>query len=170
MTVRDSRGEVVGESRAVTSEWRGTVPLFPVPQTDLTSDDYLTPRWVFDTLAITFDLDVASPPWDTYVPASARWTKAEDGLAQPWTGRVWMNPPYSESSLWVDRFMTHRDGIALLPWSKAAWTIRLWDDADGLCLPPHFFDFVGGSIFMSTFFAAYGTEAVDAIGRMGRVR
>ena len=144
--------------------------LFAVEQSEKTSDDYLTPRWVFDTLGLEFDLDVASPPWDTHVPAKRKYTKADDGLTALWEGRVWMNPPYSKSSPWVNRFIDHRHGIALLPWSKAAWTIRLWDEADAIALPDHWFDFDGGSIFMSVFFAAFGDECVDAIGRLGRVR
>jgi hypothetical protein len=147
------------------------LPLFALDQTVPTSDDYLTPRWVFDTLGIGFDLDVASPPWATHVPAERIYTKADDGLAQPWSGRVWMNPPYSKSAPWVERFIAHADGIALLPWAKSAWTIRLWERADGIALPPRWFDFDnGGSIFLPVQFAAYGEECVDAISRVGHVR
>jgi hypothetical protein len=35
--------------------------LFNTVQHGLTSDDYYTPPWIFEKLAITFDLDVASP-------------------------------------------------------------------------------------------------------------
>lgn len=144
--------------------------LFPVEQSAKTSDDYLTPRWVFDTLGLEFDLDVASPPWETHVPARRCFTKAEDGLTQPWAGRVWMNPPYSEATRWVDRFIDHRHGIALMPWAKSAWTIRLWTAADAIALPPRIFDFDGGSISYMVLFAAFGDECVEAIGRLGRVR
>lgn len=145
--------------------------LFPHEQSERTSDDYLTPRWVFDTLGLLFDLDVAAPPWETHVPAARKFTKADDGLTQPWEGRVWMNPPYSQPARWVDRFMEHGNGIALLPWAKSQWTINLWTAADGICLPPRWFDFDDGqSIFISVFFAAFGDECVEAISRLGRVR
>ncbi len=144
--------------------------LFAVEQSHKTSDDYLTPAWVFDVLDITFDLDVASPPWATAVPAKRRFTKADDGLSQVWTGRVWMNPPYSETTPWVDRFIEHGDGIALLPWAKSAWTIRMWETAEAIALPPRIFDFDGGSISFMVMFAAFGDESVEAIGRLGRVR
>ena len=144
--------------------------LFPVEQSERTSDDYLTPRWVFDTLGLEFDLDVAAPPWDTHVPATRKYTMADDGLTAPWEGRVWMNPPYSNSSPWVRRFITHADGIALLPMAKSAWMIELWNSPAATSVPPKWFDFVGGSIFMPVIFAAFGPECVEAIGRLGRVR
>lgn len=144
--------------------------LFRVEQSERTSDDYLTPRWVFDTLGLKFDLDVAAPPWDTHVPACKKYTKADDGLLQAWDGRVWMNPPYSECTTWVTKFIHHRNGVALLPWAKSAWTIRMWDSAEAIALPPHIFDFDGGSISYMVMFAAFGDECVEAIGRLGRVR
>jgi hypothetical protein len=36
--------------------------LFTVRQEQYTSDDYWTPKWIFDALGLEFDLDVASPP------------------------------------------------------------------------------------------------------------
>lgn len=144
--------------------------LFPGQQSEKTSDDYLTPSWVFDVLDLTFDVDVASPPWATHVPAKRAFTKAEDGLGQPWSGRVWMNPPYSEATRWVDRFIEHRHGIALMPWAKSAWTIRLWAEAEAIALPPRIFDFDGGSISYMVMFAAFGQECVAAIKRLGPTR
>jgi hypothetical protein len=154
------------------SEGAGIVSqLFPVEQSERTSDDYLTPRWVFDTLGLTFDLDVAAPPWETHVPATRKYTKADDGLTAPWKGRVWMNPPWSGPARWVDRFIEHRHGVAVVPWAKSQWSINLWDAADGICLPPTWHKWDGDeSIFISWFFAAFGPECVEAIGRLGRVR
>lgn len=147
-----------------------TYPLFPAEQTERTTDDFLTPAWIFDALGLAFDLDVASPPWKTHVPAKAFYTKAEDGLAQPWFGRVWMNPPYSEATPWVDKFIRHRNGIALVPWAKSAWTCRLWVAADAIAVPPKIFDFDGGSISYMVMFAAFGEKCAEAIKRLGHVR
>ena len=45
------------------------------------------------------DLDVAANGANSL---ARRWyDRADDGLAQPWTGRVWCNPPYSDISSWV---------------------------------------------------------------------
>ncbi len=147
-----------------------TLPLFPLPQTEKTSDDYLTPSWVFSTMKIEFDLDVASPPWPTFVPARRKFTKTENGLSQPWEGRIWMNPPYSETSSWARRFMEHRNGVALVPFAKSQWFIDLWWDCDAIAVAPNHFSFDGGDIFLPVFFAAYSPTCVEAIGRLGAIR
>lgn len=147
-----------------------TFPLFEFQQEERTTDDFLTPAWIFDTLGLTFDLDVASPPWPTHVPAVQTFTKAEDGLARAWWGRVWMNPPYSQATPWVERFIQHGNGIALLPWAKSAWTITIWNKADAIALPQRIFDFDGGSISYMVMFAGFGDECVKALENIGRVR
>lgn len=71
------------------------------------------------------DLDPCSnsdDPLRANVPASKYWTQETDGLAQPWHGRVYMNPPYGdEVGAWVDRLLSaYQSGeidraLALLP-------------------------------------------------------
>lgn len=75
------------------------------------TDDWLTPRAILDELG-PFDLD----PCDTvdgYTGAARWYSYADDGLDQPWTGRVWLNPPYSDVGRWVARLACHGDGILL---------------------------------------------------------
>ena len=78
------------------------------------SDTWLTPPDVLAALG-TFDLDPCCPadmPWRT---AARHITPAEDGLAQPWAGRVWLNPPYSRGVIqWMAKLAQHGDGIALV--------------------------------------------------------
>lgn len=145
--------------------------LFGVPQEQKTSDDYYTPKHVFDALDLCFDLDVAAPPGGVpWVPADRYYTKEDDGLSQPWHGRVWMNPPYSEATAWVRRFIEHRHGVALLSHAKSAWHPTLWAEADAVAFPFRYFDFVGGSIPLPVWFAAFGDECVEALSRIGVVR
>jgi hypothetical protein len=102
--------------------------LFHQEPTETTPDDYYTPKWVFDALGVTFDLDVASPPGGPpFVPCRRYYTLADDGLTQPWDGLVWMNPPYSKPAPWIDRFLNHGNGIALLPVTRSKWATRLWE-------------------------------------------
>jgi hypothetical protein len=91
--------------------------LFPLPSDSIaiTSDDCYTPRWVFDAMGLEFDLDVAAPPGGPWhVPAKRYYTAEDDGLAQPWEGLVWCNPPYSNFLPWAQRFARYGDGAAIM--------------------------------------------------------
>lgn len=78
-------------------------------------DEWLTPPWLLDRLG-PFDLDPCAPiksPWNT---AARHYTIRDNGLALPWQGRVWLNPPYGRQTfLWMDKLAAHRDGgLALI--------------------------------------------------------
>lgn len=80
------------------------------------SVEWYTPPEIFQALAITFDLDPAAPvgglPW---IPAQRSFSRADDGLTQPWNGRVWLNPPYGRGiEQWLNRLARHGDGLALV--------------------------------------------------------
>lgn len=71
----------------------------------------------------SIELDPCSNSHDQpNVPAAAHFTIHDDGLAQQWSGRVYMNPPYGrEIGAWVDKLCEeHKAGrtieaIALVP-------------------------------------------------------
>jgi hypothetical protein len=93
-----------------------------LPDTDLLdTDDWYTPPYIFEGLGVTFDLDPCAPkggvPW---VPAARHYSEEDDGLLQPWEGRVWLNPPYSKPWPWLDRLREHGNGIALVPADTAS--------------------------------------------------
>ena len=97
------------------------------------SDDYYTPKWIFDQLDIEFDIDVAAPKYGVeWLPAKQHFSIDDDGLAQNWNGIVWMNPPYSKPTPWVDKFLKHKNGIALLPFMKSKWFERIWNEAEAI--------------------------------------
>lgn len=77
-------------------------------------DEWLTPPWVLAELG-SFDLDPCAPiirPWPT---AAHHLTIEDNGLAKPWHGRVWCNPPYGlEAAKWLARLVEHGDGVALI--------------------------------------------------------
>jgi DNA N-6-adenine-methyltransferase (Dam) len=154
--------------------------LFPVAPLAVESDDYVTPAWLFERMAIRFDLDVCTPrggvPW---IPADRWFTLDDDGLEQPWTGRVWMNPPYSDSTPWVERFIAHRNGVALVQHCRSRWHSRLWATADALADPnptpsgsmfQFWRDGVLCNVYMPVVLAAFGAECVEAIRRVGPSR
>jgi hypothetical protein len=150
--------------------------LFDIPQTVSTSDDYWTPKWIFDALGLHFDLDVACPPeGPTHTPCTAYYTQSDDGLIQKWHGLVFMNPPYSKATPWVDKWIAHANGIALLPCAKSKWYGRLWESPaqcttlerqTGLMK----FDTPtknNGSIFIASALWAIGEQAVAALHNSG---
>src|SRR5690606_25147728 len=63
----------------------------------------------------TFDLDPSGAPG--HPTATEVWTPEEvgDGLAMPWRGRVWLNPPYGKTMIdWIRRLAEHGEGTALI--------------------------------------------------------
>ena len=97
-------------------EIQKTTPLrgFGYESPRMGKDEWLTPPHVFRNLG-TFDLDPCAPinrPWDT---ARRHLTVVDDGLAHPWAGRVWLNPPYGRAlAAWMQRMAAHNDGTALI--------------------------------------------------------
>ena len=152
-------------------------PLFPMDVSVQTTDDYWTPSWIFEAMGIRFDLDVCAPPGGIpWIPADRYFTKADDGLAQPWEGRVWMNPPFSAPRPWVDRFLGHRNGVALVPIPKSGWFESVWNDVDaaiamdGTRLSKFYRSNKCTDILLPCCLVAFGPECVEAIGRVGKVR
>ena len=151
--------------------------LFNLDQTELSTNDHYTPKWIFDLLGVEFDIDVASPPGGVpWIPAKRYFTQSDDGLSQDWEGLVWCNPPYSDILPWVRRMNEHANGIALLPHTKGAWRREVWQNAHGIAewqdLTEVRFMHKGKekTIFPTTFLAAWGEIACQAISRIGRVR
>ena len=101
--------------------------LFATPVQSRESDERYTPPEVFDALGVTFDLDAAAPPGGVaWIPASSYYSAADDGLARPWFGLVWLNPPFSNVAPWAARFTEHANGVALVPFNvNASWLYRL---------------------------------------------
>ena len=76
-------------------------------------DTWLTPPYLIHGLG-EFDLDPCCPPDMPWATATKMLTLRENGLLTPWSGRVWLNPPYSDMQDWVARLAQHGNGIALL--------------------------------------------------------
>jgi len=93
---------------------------------------WLSPPGLIHALG-PFDLDpCAAPdpkPWPT---AAKQITLPDNGLAQEWTGRVWLNPPYTkEIGKWFEKMRDHGSGIALI-FARTeidAWHEFIWPSA-----------------------------------------
>ena len=151
--------------------------LFNVVNEGVTTNDYYTPKWLFDAMGLEFDIDVAAPvhgiPW---IPAKRWFSQADDGLAQEWGGAlVWMNPPFSGPTPWVEKFIQNANGIALVPVSRSKWFNKLWECSDAILATPHNFRFErpdGGSqtISVQTLLFALGEPATAALHRLNLAR
>lgn len=80
------------------------------------SVEWYTPEWIFDELAVKFNMDPSSPhDMETCVPANIKYNIFDDGLSLAWTGRVWLNPPYGRDiDKWIGKMIDHNNGIALV--------------------------------------------------------
>ena len=153
--------------------------LFTYVTDSITSNDYYTPKFIFDAIGLEFDIDVAAPlqgiPW---IPCKRWFSQADDGLSQDWSGAlVWMNPPFSKPGPWVDKFIQNGNGVALICTSKAKWYKQIWDQADGLLTVDSSFKFirpddVRSDIYMPTVLVSMGAIATAALvaSNLGRVR
>lgn len=149
-----------------------------IRRSSVKSVEWYTPAWIFDALAIDFDLDPASPiDFETLVPAKKKYTMYDDGLLQPWFGRVWLNPPYGKTTpKWIRRMVMHKNGIALLfSRTDAKWCQEAMQAANGILFLSGRIDFIPGrenqhkrsrSGAGSVMFA-FGEECAQALKRLG---
>jgi hypothetical protein len=135
--------------------------------------EWYTPPELFDRLGVTFDLDpAASPSPLACVPAEDFYHRLHDGLAHPWAGHVWLNPPYGRAGVaFIDRMIAHGDGLLLLPSrTETAAYQRCLAAAEAFFLLRERLWFTrsdgyrGRSSFGSTLFA-FGLWAADALTR-----
>lgn len=82
------------------------------------SDEWYTPKYVFDALECEFDMDVAASYYPLYSNVPAKKYIDSDSLSKQWDGFVWVNPLFGGRNgiiPWLDRFFDHGNGIALTP-------------------------------------------------------
>lgn len=141
------------------------------------TNEWYTPPGIFTALGLDFDLDPCAPagglPW---IPAQRFYSLAEDGLAQPWTGRIWMNPPYGPATdIWLERFVEHGHGVALVfARTETEWFHRHALHVDAWCLIRGRLTFVHRDGLAAPFnsgapsmLMALGEECVEALQRSG---
>lgn len=98
------------------------------------TDEWYTPPWLID-LALRvlggIDLDPASSDVpQQWIQAQTYYT-AETPLQAPWSGRVFLNPPFSDTPAWVTRLereYTRGDVTAAILLVNSAPGYRWWED------------------------------------------
>lgn len=88
------------------------------------TDHWCTPKVITDLLP-EFDLDPCSNHGST-VPARRRVMPPEDGLAVPWRGLVWCNPPYSNVTPWVVKAIADSRSAGTMMLVKLDPTTKWW--------------------------------------------
>ena len=140
------------------------------------NDEWLTPPEILRTLG-EFDLDPCAPVVRPWSMAKWHYDKNDNGLEQPWKGRVWLNPPFGREAVkWLRKMKTHGNGIALIParTETAMFYETVWGAADGVLFlkgRPHF-HFVDGrrAAFNSgapIALVAYGSDNLEALRHSG---
>lgn len=137
------------------------------------SDEWYTPKYIFDGLGVTFDLDVASPIDRSFVTVPALKFITVNSINEEWEGFVWMNPPFggrNSKGVWLDKIHAHGNGIALTPdRSSAPWWQKAASECDALMFVSGKIKFVkpdgstGDSPGTGTTLFAYGSKATQAL-------
>ena len=92
--------------------------------------DFYSPKTLVERARLVFggciDLDPAScREADKTIQALKYYSRHEDGLRQPWYGRVWLNPPFSQWELWSAKLIAelpHVDQAIVLNSVRATTT------------------------------------------------
>lgn len=110
MTLALSNGPKHAARRTKEARVAAVADMFPETRPAVSPDEAFDERYAtLETLAWcmaragvdAFDLDVAACEESHH--AALWYSKAENGLHQPWFGDVWCNPPYSDIAPWVEK-------------------------------------------------------------------
>lgn len=104
------------------------------------TDTWITPKYITDALG-EFDLDPCAHTDMPWSHAKKEYTVNDDGLAQEWKGRVWLNPPFNryKKEAWIEKMKDHKNGIMLIPatMETSIFQKHVWDDAKGILFLDH---------------------------------
>lgn len=137
------------------------------------TDEHYTPKDILDAVVEcmgAIDLDPCSNSRKKpNVPASSHFTAEENGLKQEWHGRIFINPPFSETKLFLEKLIQEMEAgrtTEAISLTKAdvrtSWFQLLWQHAAAVCFVNGYTKFIGNDN-ASTFGVAlaYYGENVD---------
>lgn len=103
------------------------------PRGDDDSDRQMTtPLWLVEMVTEFYGRIGIDPCWneESFVRAAITYDGscvAQDGLTQPWRGRAFVNPPYSDPTPWADRCALHAaTGEEALLLVNVSLTVAWW--------------------------------------------
>jgi hypothetical protein len=115
--------------------------------------DWRTPTEIIEALHLMWDgapdLDPCSPVDPPHI-AGTRFTAEDDGLSQPWTGRVYVNPPFGDLDAWSAKCAAEaKEGAEIVLLLPARTDTRYWhahvSTAKAICFLRGRLKFVGAS-------------------------
>jgi phage N-6-adenine-methyltransferase len=139
------------------------------------TEEWYTPRAIFQAMDCRFDLDVASPGADTvpWIPADHHFTTADNGLERDWGDAfIFCNPPFGREMLplWLAKFQHHANGICLIgDRTSVGWWQDVCSHADLILLVNKKINFISpttsgtGNNTLDSTLVAYGERAVQAL-------
>lgn len=140
------------------------------------TDEWLTPPEIIRSLG-DFDLDPCAPakrPWEM---AKKHYALPQNGLALPWEGRVWLNPPYGRRiGRWMKKMARYANGISLIfaRTEVVFWHKWVWPYASSMLFIEgrlHFYTVEGvkapNNAGAPSVLIAYGRDNVEALGDCG---
>lgn len=136
----------VKSTKASFLDWPASDPL-GMGERKTGGDDFYTSEVVINAVREVYggviDLDPASHAIaNKVVRATEFFTLATDGLSKEWKGNVWLNPPFSEWSRWVNKFFRElgKGGVKQACIYAASRTITaqffapIVSEADSICI------------------------------------
>lgn len=105
------------------------------------STEWLTPIELFQDIKDAFSIELDPCAHDTeHLPVRLSLTRKDDGLAHEWNHNTFINPPYSDISVWIDKtIISHekyheRCYVILLPSrTDRPWFHRVLGKASAVC-------------------------------------
>jgi hypothetical protein len=146
------------------------------------SDTWITPQWIIDKIGMS-DLDPCGYKLDgKHVVTTAHQTYClednQDGLALPWEGSVYCNPPYSAIPTWWEKCRKYHEEtgndviLNLFVRTETTYFQRFLPSATGIVLMAHRIKFLNsqgkieGDANIGSVLIAYGENAYQRIKRV----